>query len=398
MDASIGLSIPPASVAAAARLGLRQGETLSIRVDHSLGGGRYAVTIRGVVLVIRSQLALSPSQRLRARVVSVGARIELRLLPGGNARQAAGVKMPLPAAQGGVSSQEEGVLVQALRRTGLPITPAVVAAVSAMVPPARRREAGIVRFATLLYDKHLHVAPQELEELYLSVTGKEGDGGGGGTSHGGNPRGGGGSSGGGGSNGDEGFPRGGRGSAGQAGEQPRAVPGEAGASAPRSVVHGGVSPDTPGLREALRAQLTASEPERAGAGALFNHVRGEHGAWIIVPFSLTGGATRVDGSLRLLLDPGALPSSGPSSHLAVSRAVVAVEEVGYFEITGSPPRHLTLFAASAAMQRRLGELLPELTEKLRNLGVEVDDTINGDQICDGFSSETFPTGGVDATA
>ena len=59
---------------------------------------------------------------------------------------------------------------------------------------------------------------------------------------------------------------------------------------------------------------------------------------------------------------------------------------------------MTVHADSDRMRSRIASLLPQLSEKLRNLGVEIDDTNNGGAVFDGFSAETIEIRGVDATA
>jgi hypothetical protein len=89
---------------------------------------------------------------------------------------------------------------------------------------------------------------------------------------------------------------------------------------------------------------------------------------------------------------------GVGGRLRVTRASIVVAGLCAFEVTGAPPDRLVIHADSTVIQSRIDGLLPELAEKLQNLGVEIDDTNIGGTVFDGFTAETTEIRGVDATA
>lgn len=378
MDGTIGSSIRLASSASEAgkQVGLRDGEILSIRIEKFLGKGRYAVAVRGSLLTVRSLLPLEPGRIIRARVLISGQRVELRLLGSIASRSSAAPVSSGPPVTS-IPTELTSLVAQSMRRSGLPISPESMAAISAMIPRTKRRDPSFVRFATILFDKHLHVDPELLEELYLAGTGDR-DGAFGDGRRGGHW--------------DEQRPNG-NGRQHESGERTEGIGSGVEAEAAERP-DSSSSPATPALREQLRAQLRGGTGREVSWWALFNHQRGEHEGWVVVPFGLKREETVLDGSIRVLLSSTVNQST--AAGLAVARAVVVVNGVGAFEIGGSPPRRLAIHAETTAMRQRLVRLLPELAEKLRNLGVEVDDTINGGKIFDGFSSDHIPMQGVDA--
>ena len=184
MDGTVGLSLQLASASTAlrGRLNLQGGEILSLRVGQSLGKNRYEVAIRGATLTVRSSIPLPSGMLLHAKVVFTGARIELKILEPATAATAslrAQGTLP-PAARSAMAHDPVTVLIQAMQRTGLPVTTSSMNAIAAMLPPERRNDPAYVRLATVLYDKHLHVDPERLEELYLTINERpRGDTGGG---------------------------------------------------------------------------------------------------------------------------------------------------------------------------------------------------------------------------
>jgi len=360
------------------RLKLRGGEILSIRVNQDLGKNRYSVTIRGNVFPIRANVALPVGGILRAKVIITGTRIELKILAPGRPAET-GTALPSVAnpaySPAGLSVEASMVLLQAMRRSGLPTTPEAMAAINAMIPPSRRKDAGFVRFATILHDKHLHVDPERLEELYLSISGK--------TER-------------------EPTPGGGHGRRGGSGRESDKEPSnpsrsEDGAEVAEVAKAGEASEASGGrrrwLEEHVRAGLAAGED--SDWRAVLNHRTGAHGSWVIVPFSMEGDDASLTGSLRLLVDTSA---PGVGGRLRVTRASIVVAGLCAFEVTGAPPDRLAIHADSTVIQSRIDGLLPELAEKLRNLGVEIDDTNIGGTVFDGFTAETTEIRGVDATA
>lgn len=391
MDGGAGFSIHVATTVLKSedRLRLRHGEILSVRVEQQLGENRYSIAIGRSTLPIVSTKALSVGMVLRTRVLSRGGRIELKIIqpdstPGAAVARLAGSAVAIIPP--GLPSAFATLLIQSMRRSGMAVTPEALAAISAMIPHSRRGESSFIRFATILFDKHLHIERERLEELYLTITGQgrhEANRGESSHSHPSHKR----------KEGDRnarGSPPGNGLVAGGKALEPERAKADSGPPHPVSL--------TEDLCAQFRAQVAGRGDFEAGWSALFNHKAGAHEAWVIVPFCAVGDRTTVDGSVRLLLDPAILRAERGASPMRVSRAVVSVNELGSFEITGMPPSRIRIHSYSREEQSKLIHLLPELREKLRNLGVEIDDTNNGGAVFDGFTAETHEIRDVDATA
>jgi len=391
MDSRVGFSIhlAAAGLRPPGRLQLQDGEILTVHVGQAASKNHYSVSIRGITLTIASARKLKAGTNLQARVAMVGDRIELKILQNSMPPVAPGTRdETLPTPPPGMSRAFALLIVQAMQRTGLPVTSQAMAAVGAMVPPSRRNDPGIVRFAAILFDKYLKLDPDRLDELYLTINGEgsgkpdggsagqdQGRGGDNSESH---------------KNAESEISPHGTSSA----ERPTQTPEQQG-SGERNLGGEAVSQR---LAAQLRAQTLGRGPKEAGSVALLNHCPGAHEAWIIVPFNLGIDPTTLDGSVRFLVDMVALRSGSFGGQMPVRRAVVVVKGIGAFEIVGSPPKRVSLHVESIPTHSEFLRFLPELEEKLRNLGVEIDDTNNGGAVFDGFTAETREIRGVDASA
>ena len=379
MDGRVGFSIHLSKAVLRSRIGLRlkDGEIVSVRVDGKTAPNRYAVTVRGVPINIRSTQSLEIGTVLRARVAVVAGRIELKVLgaplPQLPERIGTLVERVAPA---GLPKDFATLIIQSMQRSSMPVTPEAVAVISSMIPQLRRKDAGFVRFATILYDKHLRVEPDRLEELFQSVSGAGDRGNRGGNSP------------------QSGYERG------HTHREPVTGLSAPGPENPESEPAANLeSVTSQEIAAQLMDQVSGNPGENVGWPALFNHSAGRHESWVIVPFSVGTEATTVDGSVRLLLDSTFLNTHGrtlPPSRIL--KASVAVAGIGAFEILGNPPKRILFHAESIPIKSEITEFLPELGEKLRNLGVEIDDTNNGGAVYDGFSAETHEIRGVDASA
>ncbi len=379
MDGRVGFSIHLSASVLKARTGLKlkDGEILNVRVDARTAQERYSVTVKGISISIRSLQPLKIGAVLKARVSAFAGRIELKIL---------GAPLPqLPesvpnlvdrVAPANLPKDFATLVIQSIQRSSMPVTPQAVAVISSMIPHLRRKDAGLIRFATILYDKNLHVEPGRLEELFQVVSGAGGRGG-----HGGNR------------------PDSGHGHSDTRGETSSERP-QSGPQQPKPQTTEGVeSAPSEAIAAQFMRQSAGGSEENVEWPALFNHLPGRHESWVIVPFSVGGESVAVDGSVRLLLDSTYLNAHARRLPPArVAKAAVAVAGVGTFEILGNPPNRIRFHAESIPKKLEIAEFLPELGEKLRNLGVEIDDTNNGGAVYDGFSAETPEIRGVDATA
>jgi len=389
MDGNVGFPLRLISSAVRGQgVPLKKGEVLSIRILSSLGGGKYTASVRGTAVEIRSAGSLTVGTALRVEVTGRGRSIVLRAIesrPGTGAVGASGETVgrtaapygprgiPTAGALGTVDALSVSELdplgrrlVDALSRSMLPTSPQVVEAVRALVPQSRQNDQQFLRFIVSLFDKHLVTDRDGAESFYRSV---HLDGGGG--------------KGGGGSASQHGF--------GSAGGQP------GGDSAGFASSHDHEQGQRE-LRRRLREQISPRPIAQAGPLAMFNHLFGDHSNWIILPFELSANeGNEFHGTIRLQTDPSVGEGAG-----AVLRATVVVdgdeeEDQAAFLISGNPPSRLQIFCSNPTLLGRIERLLPRLSEKLRNLGVEIDDTNSGGTAFDGFTIGETDIKGVDTS-
>jgi hypothetical protein len=119
---------------------------------------------------------------------------------------------------------------------------------------------------------------------------------------------------------------------------------------------------------------------KAGALAVFNHLKGKSQSWIVVPFFYEEGAKEYPGTIKILYDP--------YLHRPKSMAVSVVPEGGIpidFHLTLEGKRRLTVFCGDPAIRDAIAGIYGDFTAKFHNLGFEVDDTIYVSESFDGFS-------------
>jgi len=134
-----------------------------------------------------------------------------------------------------------------------------------------------------------------------------------------------------------------------------------------------------GLRNAIRRSfLDASK----GCGPLqvFNHGKGSHGTWVVAPFSLQAGGMELQGTLRLLQEP---VSSRAVRMVLVVRSEDGSEWSFSMPLTGAQ-RRLTVYCGPKTTREAVKRHLHLLASDFRNLGLEVDDIIHGNDEFDGF--------------
>jgi hypothetical protein len=147
--------------------------------------------------------------------------------------------------------------------------------------------------------------------------------------------------------------------------------------------------------EARRAFQSASAagPHGAGAIAAYNHLRGRSESWVVIPFLFTDGPDEYPGTLKVLFDPFA----GKPLAFALSVSPNGGAEVSFHgSLQGG--RRVRLFCSERSIRRRARRSIGPLAAKLRNLGFELDDIIQGGEDFDGFSpaGEAGLLRGVDA--
>ena len=310
---------------------LRPGEQVFVRVLQALGGGKWEVGIKGRVVPAASTLPLVAGQRLRAQVTVQHGRTVLRLQEGRADRLE-----ELLRREGLPLDSEVRRIVDSLLRSGLQVRGEQVHQARRLLDRLRLDSRRFSRLSALALEKGIDLRSPGLEEL-LPILGY-GDR-------------------------DEGHGR----------YRGRRMP-------------EGRQELEQELEETL---LGSAESDPDTALPLFNHLRGKDGSWVVVPFHYTcGDGSHLYGTLRLLYDAAIKTSR---------RLVLVVRRTDRDEGTSrwsfvldTDPRSeggpsLRIYSDRRRSETAVKRQTRELQLKLRNLGVETDDTIRIDEGFDGFS-------------
>ena len=342
-------------------------------------GSKWAIGIRGHVVTARTALDLVPGTRLRAHVHSDGSGFVLRL-----GERPADILATALARQGVSGDETSKLIARSLMAVGLPVRAETVALLRrimtswpAQPPAARLTPSRLARSLAGLLARGVDLTSPGVRALIeqMNFDGPDGSQ----QQHTDQQR------------------RGGRRGPRQQrrqGRQPRQ---------PLKLASGGDPTSAAGsIAEDLRRHLTtprAAHPHAShhGAGpeagvaalAVFNHLpeqTPDRERWCVVPVAVRDdqGATAVAGTLRLCF-------RGQTMVQALLDAATAGPDGGKLRATfvlpgGLSEGPLRVVAEDASSASVLAEALPQLADKVRNLGFEVDDIVEEDPAYDGFAT------------
>jgi len=151
--------------------------------------------------------------------------------------------------------------------------------------------------------------------------------------------------------------------------------GERGGGDPRRY-RGKPLPETGKAVKEFVAGLAVPGPEAQDAVCVFNHRRGQAQTWVVVPFVFDAEPERLAGTIKILFDPFlARPL----------RLVLTAEGMSFFLSLEGKNKKLSIFCDDSSILAAAKRGLDRLQAKFHNMGMEVDDTINGGDAFDGFS-------------
>lgn len=131
----------------------------------------------------------------------------------------------------------------------------------------------------------------------------------------------------------------------------------------------------PAVRAAVE-KAAVEGADRPSALQLFNHVKGKGQTWVVIPFVFDGAKDPIAGTIKIQYDPF---FSKPL------RLAVTANGMSFFLPLEGPSRRLSIFCDEPRMMRAAERGLDSLRAKFHNMGMEVDDTILGGEVFDGFS-------------
>jgi hypothetical protein len=353
---------------ARSELSLRAGDSVLVRVIKRLAGNKWAVGIRGQVLPAFSELELAAGQRLKAQVAVRHGRVTLKV--SGEAQDAI---RELLLRQGMRPDPFLETIVKAFLGSGLSVAPERLQAARRLLQKLKLDPRKFARILAVVLEKGMDLRSRGLEQL-LSILGY--------------------------------------------GEQ------ESGGQRRR---RRRMSPDAGQLARQLQSEVEQQQGEQGSSLQVFNHLQGEHGGWVVIPFDYKcNDSDRIYGTIRLHHDPRrrqtdrlvvvarvARDERGASTTSAKEENSAGSESGGKWSFVlhgnvgapgsgdreawrprqpasgpSGPAAELTIFhdsmPAGGDRGRRIKAELDVLRSNLQNLGVKTDDTIREDQSFNGF--------------
>ncbi len=325
----------------AAAEGVRNGDLLYVRVERKVSANRYVLSIGARRLLVRVSGDVHVGRTLRVRATWSGSTLFLvRESPAQSARRAAndlGVGLDV----------RSRAAITALLRSGMPATPEHVRTLARILERRGRSDDFYARLLAILLDKRIEPTDEFLDALDRLFT--------------------------------ESGARHGREKGGARRRSGRRAHEEPFDGRPEKT-----APETQFARD-LMLQSRPTDAEHH-ALQLFNHLGGEHEEWQVVPYCVERADWRAWGTVRIR-------RSRQGRLRGFVLEVNAGDRAFRFPVRYDGSRGVASVPATDGITDSAA--VRELTEKLRNVGIEVDDTIIGDAF-DGFSTEPpFEPGALD---
>ena len=318
---------------------IRSGDTVVLKVIQSLAGGKWQVSHNGKLFAISSMVRLEPGQWLRARAEVSGQKILLHLISASTSETETSHK----SSPGIMRADSSGFLLEAFKRAGLRIDGTLFERAKAIFRKSREKNRTTASVITSLAEKR--IAPEtDFVDFITELL----------DSNGGNRK------------------------------KKQNTYGE---KRKRREV------SAESVKRKLMSQLVRAS-QNDGLLQLFNHMKGEKGSWILLPFNLEENSREVSGVIRLRID-----ASGKYSQIGIN---AATDEAKYTFSLPWPVMQSTsckVRCSDDVLLQKFFNRLDELPEKLRNLVSINDDNSIEDKTFDNLYLERAGDyGGVDELA
>ncbi len=346
---------------------LKPGSHVMFTVKGKNADGSWTLILGGREVQVQAEASLVPGSRLRAVVSLVKGRMYLKILHDAGAGAEKG-----PAAGIGMSPRnvQDGIL-EGMIKTGMPIREELVSSLTRLYSSLQTNDKTLYRLVALFADKGLFPRPEEFERLVREIGGREYSGGGEGN-------------------------REGKGDERSEGQRERRKNGqrESGERKRRDAVKRrslyGRHITSAKMRKAVEGRLSdriGSAERPSGLLPLFNHIRGRHEHWVVIPFSVEERDERI--VLRCRID----------EKNRIDRFTLSIfgEKNWHFSVKGYGKRkNCIVYSNDREVLEHPEKYLERLRKKLHNLPLDFDDTIREDSLFESFVSEhTGKTTGFD---
>jgi len=311
---------------------LRSGSFLLFRVVRSKGNGTYSVILKGEMFDVKSKIPLKSGSKYRARVVRTGGGIRFRILD----------DLTFEDKVLKNHSYSDPDLVREISRslinTGLAATESNVKAVSKGLSLSGKKDSFLVKLLAVMLDKDIPLT----EETILPLTGYSGD----------------------------------YRNSGRDGDREKDDSRNNGEN--RKIL------DEDGSE--LKSYILRGDDDKSFI-KYFNHRRGRHGNWFIIPIVYNNDKA---GVLRLNTGPG---PGGSLEGLSISFYGKSHWEISAFRTGGS--YSMKVYTNHLSPERLMKDKLVELKEKLRKKGMEIDDIKREESPSGGFGKVFDTRKGID---
>ncbi len=134
-------------------------------------------------------------------------------------------------------------------------------------------------------------------------------------------------------------------------------------------------PHTPEEVGRFAGELPVDPADRTSVLEAYNHVPGTSETWVVIPFLFNAGSRRIAGTVKILYD---------TVHARPLALTLTTETIS-FHLPLAGKRKKLMIYCDEAVRGSAERGLDSLRAKFHNMGLEVDDTVNGGDTFDGFS-------------
>lgn len=326
---------------------IKTGDTVSVKVIKHLSGNSWQVSLRGKLLPVLSEVPLQEDTAVTAQAFWGGKTLQLRVLNSNlDAKGALSKTISQLLRNSGIPSDTASqAVVDALQRSGMPLQPELISRLYKQLKQYGHEKEHIARLLVLFADKGLE-NPTKFLDMILPY-----------------------------------FPQDDQQKREKERQKRRHQENEDnGPQLEDDKKSRAVSKDA--LRETLKENVLFPSHEGDSTLLLFNHIRGTHDNWIIIPVSLTIDDSQITGSIKCKLLAGV---SFPENILVSLSTDVGTWD---FQFTQRKDRlDCRIFSSPEGLRDEGNKNLSGFSEKLRKLGVKLVDTIRECSAYDGFSTK-----------
>jgi len=312
---------------------IKSGDVLNIKVVRMLEGSSWQINVHGKLMAVSSAVPLKPGMNFKAKALFSSGQLLLKIID----------QNPLDRLAGEAALPKDDLsqaILKSFIRSSIPFSPEKAAFIYSFLKNIRSEKKSLIRLFTLLSDKGIPLKNEIFEEAAFLVQGRGGD--------------------------DR---KKGGGDREREGRREKQV------------------------KEALKSIVEEGESGKGNLMQLFNHLQSTHENWLVFPFDMETDRGGITGCIRCKLRDTA-PRSSRKSNLLNHFSAVVLEiseetEPFIFNITerDDGSAGLSIISNIRKINDFPADVFNKFKEKLRNMGVSLDENIVEAGTFDGFDFE-----------